>query len=367
MKKVLRQTGYVATLGISYLIRQNKKKKKSFVHSLTTGNRMTSNDIIENLDSIGLREAKIGQTSRTDDAISCEPLSSYVSKEWHEKTMQDYVQLVNDEHNHFLKLVQQEIRIAETSREMAESNNLQLRSENLMLKNDILTLLKNTNFDNVAGPREEKIDQTSQTDDAISCEPLTSYVSKEWHEKTMQDFVRLSTDEHHHFLQLVQQEIRVAETSREMAESNNSHLRSEIFMPKNEISVLNDIHETEMAERNSTISDLYNEIATLRIDLAAASIDASPIKKPRHVHSSYKQPAKTSFMTKVSNFMEETQPPENTIVRADLAAEEHASNNTPIHVYLSYKRPAKTSFRKFKSECSKAMRQTKKTLWTNGN
>jgi len=183
MKKVLRQTGYVATLGISYLIRQNKKKKKSSVHSLdlstATSSEMTSNDI-----------------------INC--------------------------------------------------------------------------------PREEKIhQQTSQTDDAISGEPLTSYVSKEWHEKKMQDFVQLSTDEHHNFLQLVQQEIRIAETSREMAESNNSHLRSEILMLKNEISVLNDIHETEMAERNRAISDLYNEIATLRTDLA--SIDASP-KKPRHVH-----------------------------------------------------------------------------------
>jgi hypothetical protein len=338
-------------------------KKKSSVHSLdlstATSSEMTSNDSIN-----CPREEKIHQqTSQTDDAISGEPLTSYVSKEWHENTMKDYVQLVNDEHNHFLKLVQQEIRIAETSREMAESNNLQLRSENLMLKNDILTLLKNTNFDNVTDPREEKIDQTSQTDDAISCEPLTSYVSKEWHEKTMQDFVQLSTDEHHHFLQLVQQEIRIAETSREMAESNNSHLRSEILMLKNEISVLNDIHETEMAERNRAISDLYNEIATLRTDLA--SIDASP-KKPRHVHLSFKQPAKTSFMTKVSNFMEESQPPENAIPWADLeAASVDARNNTPIHVHLSYKRPAKTSFRKFKSECSKAMRLTKKTLWTN--
>ena len=71
-------------------------------------------------------------------------------------------------------------------------------------------------------------------------------------------------------------------------------------------------------------------------------------------------------MTKVSNFMEESQPPENAIPWADLeAASVDARNNTPIHVHLSYKRPAKTSFRKFKSECSKAMRLTKKTLWTN--
>lgn len=188
------------------------------------------------------------------------------------------------------------------------------------LDNEI-RLLKKANED--TGPRTEKVNQACQTDHTIPNDQLkekihqasqtdhiipdaTIFVTKEWHENEMRDYVQLVNDEHQSFVQAVQQQILIAEHNKEMAEretNNISQLRSENLMLKVDLSVINDIHEAEMAERTRVISDLFNENKTLRADLEAA-ISASN-KKPRHVNLSYKQPAtKTSFMTKIRNYME---------------------------------------------------------------
>ena len=142
------------------------------------------------------------------------------------------------------------------------------------LENEIL-ILKNARMGNLSREsREETIrHQSSQTDEENPGQPLTVYVTKEWHEKEMKDYFTLVNDEHQHFVQAVQEQILSAEYSKEIElESSNilhQKMQSENVMLKVDLSVLNDIHEADMAERNRVISDLCKENETLRANLTA--------------------------------------------------------------------------------------------------
>ena len=125
------------------------------------------------------------------------------------------------------------------------------------------------------GSREETAHQSCQTDQEIADQPVQVYVTKEWHEKEMGDFVQLVNNEHQHFVQAIQEEILDAENRKEIAERearNISHqkLLTENLMLKVDLSVLNDIHEADMTDRNRVISDLFKENKTLRANLTAA-------------------------------------------------------------------------------------------------
>jgi len=124
------------------------------------------------------------------------------------------------------------------------------------------------------GSREETAHQSCQTDQEIADQSFQVYVTREWHEKEMADYVQLVNKEHQHFVQAVQEKILDAENREEMAERearNISHqkLISENLMLKVDFSVLNDIHEADMTDRNRVISDLFKENETLRATLAA--------------------------------------------------------------------------------------------------
>ena len=124
------------------------------------------------------------------------------------------------------------------------------------------------------GSREETAHQSCQTDQEIAEQSFQVYVTREWHEKEMGDYIQLVNKEHQHFVQAVQEKILDAENREEMAERearNISHqkLISENLMLKVDFSVLNDIHEADMTDRNRVISDLFKENETLRATLAA--------------------------------------------------------------------------------------------------
>jgi hypothetical protein len=317
-KKALRITGYIATFGISYFIRQNKKKKHSSVRSLDS--LSTTSPSISSTESL----YDDSHPTNIDDEI-------HQLKTIHQEEIDERDHMILCKINEVTTLIHtHQDEINQRDRTIAE------------LKNQIILLKKAIKVDSVIGPRTEKVHQASQTDDTLSYDgprnqkvhqtsqtdntlpddgprdekvhqtsqtdhaipDAAIYVSKEWHEQKMRDYVQLVNDEHQSFVRAVQQQILIAEHSKEMAEretNNISQLRSENSMLKVDLSVINDIHEAEMAECTRVISDLFNENKTLRADLEAA-VDAST-KKPRYVYLTYKKPTKTSFMTKVSNYM----------------------------------------------------------------
>jgi len=310
IKKALRKTAYVASFGIYYLIRQNKKKnKRSSVCSL---------------DSLTATSSSMPTESVYEDSYAAD-INDEIShlKKHHQAEIEERDRMIQEKINEVWTLIQtHQAKNKKISDELEGCVEEIARCHKQIseLHNEIRHL-KKANVDSDTGPRSEKVHQTSQTDHTIPDRPCaetihqtsqtdhvipnaTIYVSKEWHEKEMRDYVQLVNDEHQSFVKAVQQQILIAEHSKEMAETNNiSQLRSENLMLKVDLSVINDIHEAEMAERTRVISDLFNENKTLRADLEAA-VDAST-KKPRHVNLSYKQPAtKTSFMTKIRNYME---------------------------------------------------------------
>ena len=167
------------------------------------------------------------------------------------------------------------------------------------LEKEIL-ILKKARLDNLSREsRDETIHhQSSQTDEEVPGQPFTVYVTKEWHEKEMKDYAQLVNDQHQHFVQAVQEQILSAEYSKEMElESSNilyQKMQSENLMLKVDLSVLNDIHEADMAERNRVISNLCKENETLRANLAAVehastSVQYSSSIKSRKAHSIYRQ------------------------------------------------------------------------------
>ena len=154
---------------------------------------------------------------------------------------------------------------------------------------------------------------------------ITKMVTKEWHEAEMYNYVLDIISEHNANLQKYQlddganeyakkEENLIDEHIKEMNFRNNiiSNQRREISMLKNDLFSLPEIHHAEMAQRDRMISDLKDEIETLR---AGRRATADAMKN--------NQPNKSS---------------EN--------------------------KPQKTPFRNFKSSWSKGMRQTKETLWT---
>jgi len=154
---------------------------------------------------------------------------------------------------------------------------------------------------------------------------ITKMVTKEWHEAEMYNYVLDIISEHNANLQKYQlddganeyakkEENLIAEHIKETNSRNNiiSKQRTEISMLRNDLFSLPEIHNAEMAQRDRMISDLKDEIETLRAGMKATA--------------------------------------------------EAMKNNQPNK--SSENKPQKTPLRNFKSSYSKAMRQTKETLWT---
>ena len=154
---------------------------------------------------------------------------------------------------------------------------------------------------------------------------MANMITKERHEEKMVKYVMDIISEHNANLKMYQliddgrneyakkEEDLIAEHKREMNGRNIiiSHQRMEISMLKNDAFSLSEIHDAKMAQRDRMISNLKDEIATLRSETKTTAGTTKNQKKK-------------------------------------------SANKSP-----------KTPFRKLKSNCSKAMRQTKKTLWTN--
>jgi len=255
VKKVLRYTGYVATFGVSYLVRRNKKNKQqkkavkehksisrqASVESLLDENWINAENLMLNAVAQQREEKFHQQTSQTDDVISGgEQFTSNVT---------------------CFQLVQEEMRV-ETSREMAESNNLHFGSENLMPKNDLSV-----------------------------------------HETEMSERKRAVSDIYNEIAELrTDLSAEVDAGAKKPRRVNFSYKQPNLtpFMTK----VRNFMEESRPPEQ-----------AILPADLAAAVHVRT--KKPLNVHLSYKQPNLTPFIKKVRNFMEEYRPPENAILRAE--------------------------------------------------
>ena len=154
---------------------------------------------------------------------------------------------------------------------------------------------------------------------------MANMITKDRHEEKMVEYVMGIISEHNANLKTYQliddgkneyakkEENLIAEHNREMNGRNNiiSHQRMEISMLKNDAFSLSEIHNAKMAQRDRMISNLKDEIATLRSEIKTTA---------------------------------------------------HANRNQTKE---SAKIQPKTPLRKLKSNCSKVMRQTKKTLWTN--
>lgn len=169
------------------------------------------------------------------------------------------------------------------------------------------------------GNLEQLVDDREKNQ--IKDRPLTIYVTREWHEKEMQEFALRVTRDHNEFLHgfADQAETLIAEHSR-LCEG--------------------------VAERDRIISDQRNDISTLRIDLNSVT-DA-------HMEELAERDRMISILNK-----------ENENLRARLTAAE-AHPTTIISQFPTVKstppKPPKTLFRKFKSNCSKVVRQTQQTL-----
>jgi len=174
------------------------------------------------------------------------------------------------------------------------------------LENEVTTL--KGNLESVIGDRDQN----------ISDHPLTVYVTRQWHDKEMEDFALLVTKEHNKFLENMngctnhQAATLTAQhnMSKEMAERDRiiSHQRNEILMLKVDLSSVTDAHDDELTERDRMISILTDENETLRGKITV----------------------------------------------------EEASHDATNNVLPS--KPPKTPFRTFKSKCSNAVRQTHNTL-----
>ena len=174
------------------------------------------------------------------------------------------------------------------------------------------------------GNLEQLFDDREKDEIHLKDRPLTIYVKREWHDKEMEEFSLRATRDHNEFLKIIhgcadQAETLMAEHSKlweAVAERDRiiSDQRNDISMLRIDINSVTDAHMEELTERDRMISILHNENENLRARLTAAEAHTATI---------------------ISQF-----PP----------------------VVSTPSKPPKTPFRKFKSNCSKVVRQTQRTL-----